>query len=102
MDAETTSAGDLGNEGRKGASFALGTVQLGLPYGAANVTGMPSEEQAVAIVCEAVAAGVQSLDTAHGYELSQVSKSAPTCSLHCWLFKDHMEVDPRRSWTLCV
>eukprot|EP00035_Acanthoeca_spectabilis_P007908 m.146250 g.146250 ORF g.146250 m.146250 type:complete len:194 (+) comp14135_c0_seq2:206-787(+) len=71
MDAETTSAGDLGNEGRKGASFALGTVQLGLPYGAANVTGMPSEEQAVAIVCEAVAAGVQSLDTAHGYELSQ-------------------------------
>ena len=54
------------------ALLALGTVQLGLPYGAANTTGMPTEEQAVEIVCTAVAAGVRSLDTAHGYQLSQV------------------------------
>lgn len=48
------------------AELALGTVQLGLPYGAANVTGMPTEEEAVAIVREAVAGGVRELDTAHG------------------------------------
>ena len=51
--------------------MALGTVQLGLPYGAANTTGMPSEEQAIEIVHFAVASGVRSLDTAHGYALSQ-------------------------------
>jgi aryl-alcohol dehydrogenase-like predicted oxidoreductase len=49
------------------AELALGTVQLGLPYGAANSTGMPTEEEAVAIVREAVAGGVRELDTAHGY-----------------------------------
>ena len=32
--------------GPRAAAMALGTVQLGLPYGAANTTGMPSEEQA--------------------------------------------------------
>lgn len=51
--------------------IALGTVQLGLPYGAANTTGMPSKDEAVAIVEYAVENGIRSLDTAHAYELSQ-------------------------------
>lgn len=45
------------------AALALGTVQLGLPYGAANATGMPTEDEAVAMVTAAVAGGVTSLDT---------------------------------------
>ena len=53
------------------ASLALGTVQLGLPYGAANKTGMPSEEEAIAMLLHAASNGVRSLDTAHSYKLSQ-------------------------------
>eukprot|EP00040_Diaphanoeca_grandis_P009736 m.49943 g.49943 ORF g.49943 m.49943 type:complete len:371 (-) comp21166_c0_seq1:5-1117(-) len=51
--------------------LALGTVQLGLPYGAANTTGMPSEADAIEIVRFAALNGIESLDTAHAYELSQ-------------------------------
>ena len=51
----------------KTASLALGTVQLGLPYGAANVSGMPDEAQAVAIVKSATAAGIHTIDTARAY-----------------------------------
>lgn len=50
---------------------ALGTVQLGLPYGASNLSGMPTAEQATAIVLYALEHGFTQLDTAHGYELSQ-------------------------------
>ncbi len=49
------------------AEFVLGTVQLGLPYGAANRTGKPSREAAVALVRRAVAAGIRCFDTAHAY-----------------------------------
>ena len=49
------------------AGFALGTVQLGLPYGAANLTGMPTEEQATELVGFAVKSGVASFDTADAY-----------------------------------
>lgn len=54
-----------------GPGLALGTVQLGLPYGAANKHGMPSAEDATAILRHAVDSGVKTLDTAHGYQLSQ-------------------------------
>jgi hypothetical protein len=40
------------------SQFALGTVQLGLPYGAANKTGMPSEEDAIEIAVHAAKNGV--------------------------------------------
>ena len=50
---------------------ALGTVQLGLPYGAANTSGMPSAEEATAIILYALEHGFLHLDTAHGYALSQ-------------------------------
>ena len=53
------------------APFVLGTVQLGLPYGIANVAGKPDREQAFAILSAAVTAGVSTLDTAHAYGTSE-------------------------------
>lgn len=49
----------------------LGTVQLGLAYGAANRQGMPTDEEAQAILREAAAAGVSHVDTARAYGLSE-------------------------------
>jgi hypothetical protein len=66
------------------AELALGTVQLGLPYGAANSTGMPTEEEAVAIVREAVAGGVRELDTAHGYVKSATPMHEVINCVHAW------------------
>ncbi|HEY4115177.1 MAG TPA: aldo/keto reductase [Rhizomicrobium sp.] len=47
--------------------LVLGTVQLGLPYGAANRSGKPSREAALRLVRQAVDAGVRSFDTARAY-----------------------------------
>lgn len=47
--------------------FTLGTVQLGLAYGIANKTGMPSRDAALQIVRQAIEHGVRSLDTARAY-----------------------------------
>jgi spore coat polysaccharide biosynthesis protein SpsF len=47
--------------------LALGTAQLGMPYGAANASGMPSKRDAVALVRAAIDAGVSTIDTARGY-----------------------------------
>jgi aryl-alcohol dehydrogenase-like predicted oxidoreductase len=47
--------------------FALGTAQLGMPYGVANTVGMPSETEAVALIRAAIAAGVTTIDTARAY-----------------------------------
>jgi aryl-alcohol dehydrogenase-like predicted oxidoreductase len=49
------------------AEFVLGSVQLGLAYGAANRTGKPSRESARALVRRAVAGGVHRFDTARAY-----------------------------------
>ncbi len=45
----------------------LGTVQLGTAYGAANTSGMPSADEALAILCRAAALGVAAYDTARAY-----------------------------------
>jgi aryl-alcohol dehydrogenase-like predicted oxidoreductase/spore coat polysaccharide biosynthesis protein SpsF (cytidylyltransferase family) len=47
--------------------MALGTVQLGVPYGITNRSGQPSREDAVRMVHHALAHGVTALDTARGY-----------------------------------
>lgn len=52
---------------RKIATLALGTVQLGTPYGVANSTGLPDEAEAVALIRAAVEAGVRTIDTARAY-----------------------------------
>lgn len=58
-------------------ALTLGTVQLGMPYGAVNDTGLPSRSQAIEIVREAVAAGVILFDTAREYgEAEEVLGSA--------------------------
>lgn len=45
----------------------LGTAQLGLPYGIANVTGKPDQAEADAIVRAAWEGGIRAFDTAQGY-----------------------------------
>lgn len=51
--------------------MALGTVQLGQPYGIANRTGQPGEELAHAILDTAVSLGVRYFDTAQAYGRSE-------------------------------
>jgi spore coat polysaccharide biosynthesis protein SpsF len=47
--------------------LVLGTVQLGLPYGAANSAGKPPRAAAVHLVRHALSAGISTFDTARAY-----------------------------------
>ena len=47
--------------------YLLGTVQLGIEYGAANTRGLPSETEAYQIINAAAEVGVSHLDTARAY-----------------------------------
>jgi aryl-alcohol dehydrogenase-like predicted oxidoreductase len=47
--------------------FALGTAQLGMSYGVANVAGRPSATLAAEIVAAALEGGVRCFDTAQAY-----------------------------------
>ena len=49
------------------AELVLGSVQLGLAYGAANRTGKPSREAALSLVRRAADAGISTFDTARCY-----------------------------------
>lgn len=49
------------------AELVLGSVQLGLSYGAANRTGQPSRPAALRLVHRAADAGISSFDTARAY-----------------------------------
>jgi len=49
------------------AELVLGSVQLGVAYGAANKTGKPSHRTALRLVSRAVESGVKSFDTARAY-----------------------------------
>ncbi len=49
------------------AELVLGSVQLGLRYGAANKTGQPSRATALRMVDRAVDAGIDQIDTARAY-----------------------------------
>lgn len=51
--------------------LALGTVQLGIPYGIANQTGMPDDTTALEILRAAHEHGYTWLDTAAGYGQSE-------------------------------
>jgi spore coat polysaccharide biosynthesis protein SpsF len=51
----------------KRAELVLGSVQLGMPYGAANRSGMPSEADAVALIRNTISRGVRQIDTARAY-----------------------------------
>jgi len=54
-------------QGKVQRRMVLGTVQLGLAYGAANRTGQPSLEAAAEIVQQAIGHGVTCIDTARVY-----------------------------------
>lgn len=49
------------------AELVLGSVQLGLPYGAANKTGKPSRAAALKLVRRAADEGIMQFDTARAY-----------------------------------
>ena len=49
------------------SALVLGTVQLGLAYGAANAAGQPDAAQALAVLDAARRAGITHLDTARAY-----------------------------------
>lgn len=49
----------------------LGTVQFGLPYGIANVRGMPDDDDVAAILKEAFDAGMNAIDTSADYGTSE-------------------------------
>ena len=49
------------------AELVMGSVQLGLPYGAANRTGKPTRSAACRLVARAVDAGITKFDTARAY-----------------------------------
>jgi aryl-alcohol dehydrogenase-like predicted oxidoreductase len=53
------------------SQLILGTVQLGLPYGIANETGQPPEDQAFEMIRLAVENGVLTFDTAQSYGTSE-------------------------------
>jgi spore coat polysaccharide biosynthesis protein SpsF len=53
------------------AELVLGSVQLGLAYGAANRTGMPSHGAALKLVHRAADAGITKFDTARAYGESE-------------------------------
>lgn len=54
----------MGNELSR---LVLGTVQIGAPYGAANVTGLPSTDRAIRLLRRAHLAGITKFDTARAY-----------------------------------
>ncbi len=51
--------------------LVLGTVQLGMPYGAANTTGQPDRTTARKIIQTAWECGIRIFDTAQGYGQSE-------------------------------
>jgi spore coat polysaccharide biosynthesis protein SpsF len=53
--------------GQSPAELVLGSVQLGLAYGAANRTGKPSREAALRLVGQAIDGGISQFDTARAY-----------------------------------
>jgi spore coat polysaccharide biosynthesis protein SpsF len=53
--------------GQRPAELVLGSVQLGLAYGAANRTGKPSHGAALRLVHRAADSGITNFDTARAY-----------------------------------
>lgn len=54
-----------------GSRLALGTLQMGIPYGVANAAGVPSREDAFAILDTAWESDVDMVDTAAAYGESE-------------------------------
>lgn len=81
------------------ARLALGTAQLGMPYGVANHTGQPDTSTAAEIVRTAWQAGVRFFDTAQAYGnsecvLGQALHAANATSAACLATKLHAKLRP--------
>jgi aryl-alcohol dehydrogenase-like predicted oxidoreductase len=63
---------DITWKGERISRFVLGTAQLGMNYGIANVFGQPSEKLVCEIVKTALGCGVNCFDTAQAYGNSEV------------------------------
>ena len=59
-------------KGERVSRFVLGTAQLGMDYGIANVQGQPTERLAFEIVKTAFEHGVKCFDTAQAYGRSEI------------------------------
>lgn len=70
--------------------LALGTVQLGLPYGIHNRAGQPRREEAFAILSEAWKSGVRALDTASAYGESEA------------ILGEHHAAHPEMNFKICT
>jgi len=53
------------------SALTLGTVQLGLPYGVANVSGMPGDDESRLLLQDAINAGISAFDTARAYGVAE-------------------------------
>jgi aryl-alcohol dehydrogenase-like predicted oxidoreductase len=58
------------------SSLVLGTVQLGVPYGAANRNGLPGDDAAIALLRRARHYGIAAVDTARAYGVSEARIAA--------------------------
>ncbi len=61
---------ELGKTGLQVSRIGLGTVEIGLAYGLGN-TGLPSDQEAISILKNAVELGVTYIDTARGYGVAE-------------------------------
>jgi aryl-alcohol dehydrogenase-like predicted oxidoreductase len=55
----------------KQAQLVLGTAQIGMRYGIANKAVFPTEAKALALIREAIDAGITTIDTARAYGLGE-------------------------------
>lgn len=61
---------ELGKTGLQVSRIGLGTVEIGLAYGLGN-SGLPSEQEAISVLKNAVELGVTYIDTARGYGVAE-------------------------------
>jgi aryl-alcohol dehydrogenase-like predicted oxidoreductase len=74
-------AGDILWRGESVSRLVLGTAQLGMSYGIANVTGPPTGQQARELISEAWKGGVRCFDTAQAYGDSEAVLGAALAAL---------------------
>jgi len=85
----------------------LGTAQLGMRYGRTNVSGCPSEDNAMKILMKAVELGVSHIDTARGYgnserRIGQFLKRGYHQTLRVITKLDPLEYLPNEASKYCV
>lgn len=75
---------DIVWKGNRISRLVLGTAQLGMDYGIANVQGQPTEQQAFEIIKTALGYGINCFDTALAYGNSEIvlGKALKHCGIN--------------------